>query len=203
MRAIETSTPERSFSRGFRVGVATWVGGALLTLSSSALAKPEFPGIIIDELARTADPPDKPASNCVPSCTLCHTSPSPDSENASRPIANNLILFRAPGPITLPLDPENLPVYLDALENDACANMNDPACVNGMCGPCDGDGDGVSDIAELRADSDPNGSGQLACPKYGCGARIAPEGSSRPLDGTAALAALSAAIVFVRRLRRR
>jgi hypothetical protein len=185
------------------------VCGLLLTLSSSALAKPEFPGIIVDELTRTAEGKEKPASNCIPTCSLCHTSPSPDLGNAAQPIANSLLLFRGkerPGGGTYPpsVDPGNLAIFLDALENDPCQNPNDLSCMNGgVCTQCDADGDGKADIYELRRDDNPNGGGQLACPKYGCGARIAPEGSSRPLDGTAALAALSAAIVLVRRWRRR
>jgi hypothetical protein len=80
----------------------------------------------------------------------------------------------------------------------------DAACATMPCGPCDADSDGVDDIAELINDDDPNNpAAKLACPQYGCGARIAPERPRRRLDGTAVLAALSAAAVFVRRIRRR
>jgi hypothetical protein len=213
MRAIETSSPERNFLlRRFRLTTAALVGGIFLTVSSPALARPDFPGIIVDELNRT-EGPDKPGITCTPTCSLCHTSPSPDSGNAATKMANTLLLFR--GQVRPPFDDPNdkypddievetLPVFLDALENDPCPNMSDAACVDPMmCLACNSDGEGAADIAELRRDQDPNGPGALACPKYGCGARIAPERSNRPLDGTAALAALSAAIVFVRRWRRR
>jgi hypothetical protein len=197
MRLVETSFLERNFQRGFRLGGAALAGALLLTVSGSALALPEFPQVIVDTLSEQG-------LTCTPTCSLCHTSPSPDSGNAAQPIANNLVLFRAPpGPITLPLEPENLPVYLEALQKEPCANRDDSACADPMnCLPCDGDGDGTPDIAELLADENPNGSGKLACPQYGCGAHIAPERRSRPLDGTAVLAALSAAVVLVRRWRR-
>ena len=209
MRASESSTPERNFRlRRFRSSTFALVGAVLLTVSSPALARPEFPGIVFDELIRTSNS-EKAAPNCTPTCSLCHTSPSPDSGNASQPIANGLLSFprsTMPGGGTYPdvITVDNLPLFLDALENQQCPVTAEACAMDPtMCGPCNSDGEGAADIAELRRDQDPNGPGALACPKYGCGARIAPERSNRPLDGTAALAALSAAIVFVRRWRRR
>jgi hypothetical protein len=193
MRAIDTSSSERNYRRGFRVRTAALVASVLLTVSSSALAFPDFPGIIVDELNRTATGPEKPGITCTPTCSLCHTSPSPDSGNADQHLALDLLSFAMPlGRI---LEPKSLPAFLDALENQPCPT--------GAPGPCDGDGDGQADIYELRRDLNPNGPGELACPQYGCGARIAPERPTRPLDGAAALAALSAAAVLVRRWRRR
>lgn len=193
MRAIDTSSSERNFRRGFRVRTAALVTSVFLTVSSSALAFPEFPGIIVDELNRTATGPEKPDITCTPTCSLCHTSPSPDTGNATQPLATDLFSFTMTLGI---LEPESLPAFLQALETQQCPDTPEP-------GPCDGDGDGKDDIYELRRGQDPNGSGALACPKYGCGARIAPQGSNRPLDGTAALVALSTAAVLVRRWRRR
>lgn len=199
MASNETFPPEHAFKRcGFRSCTALVVGGLLLSISSPALALPEAPGVIIEELGDLG-------LDCTPTCTLCHTSLSADSQNAVRPIAVNLIAFRTPGPISVPFTAENLPIYLEALRTQPCAKAEDVACANGMpCKVCDGDGDGVGDIAELIDDSDPNlPDAKLACPQYGCGAHIAPERPRRPLDGTTVLAALGAAAVLVRRIRRR
>jgi hypothetical protein len=209
MRATEPSTPERPYRRRARAGAAFLVGGLLLAVATPARAFPEAPGIIVDELSRTAGP-GKDATGCTPTCSMCHTSPSPDRSNAGTLMATNLLAFRMkerPGGGTYPTSIErtNFATFIQALENDPCKNPDDIACsMDPMnCGFCDGDADGTPDIAELRKDQDPNGSGKLACPQYGCGAHIAPERRSRPLDGTAVLAALSAAVVLVRRWRRR
>ena len=46
-------------------------------------------------------------------------------------------------------------------------------------GPCDSDNDGIRDVAELRAGTDPDGPGQLTeCPQYGCGAKAEPAAQS-------------------------
>jgi MYXO-CTERM domain-containing protein len=205
MAPIETSSPRRSFRQlGFRACAAALVGGVILAFSSPASAKPQFPQVMVDTLGEQG-------LDCTPTCSMCHTSPSPDSGNAAQPIANNLLSFTGepgPGGKLLPdvIEPENLPLFLEALQTLPCANMNDAACMTGAmpCEKCDGDGDGDDDIAELLVDSDPNlPAAKLACPQYGCGAHIAPERPSRPLDGTAALAALSVAAVLLRRFRRR
>jgi hypothetical protein len=173
-----------------------WLVGAaavaLLTASSTALARPEFPGILIDELGLS----------CPPPCAVCHTG-TPDANNPNQPFADNLYAWRDTLMIG-PLNEQNLPAILEAEATQACANEDDPACVGGMCTrPCDANANGQSDVEDLQNDVNPNpGAQQLACPKYGCGARIAPERPLRPLDGAASLVALGAMLVVVRRVRR-
>jgi hypothetical protein len=73
-----------------------------------------------------------------------------------------------------------------------------------MCtGVCNADGDDTPDVQELRNGTNPNpGGADLKCPHYGCGARIAPPRPGRPIDATAALAALGT-LVLASRWRRR
>jgi MYXO-CTERM domain-containing protein len=181
-------------SAGFvcALGVALVVAAFPSTVS----ARPEFPGVVQETLGL----------DCAPPCTVCHTSPAPDGTNAEQPFANNVLVWAAT--LMTPLiTEENLPTILNALATQACANVDDPGC--GLMGdvctlPCDANANGATDIADLEGAIDPNpGAKELACPKYGCGARIAPERPSRPLDGAATLVALGAAFVFARRFGRR
>jgi MYXO-CTERM domain-containing protein len=164
---------------------------AILAASSPADARPLFPGILIDELGLT----------CTPQCSLCHTSPSPGTENAEQWFALNLKAVVS-GPVTV----ENLPGALKALENEPCRRDDDPGCMPDAMGNCtavcDADGTGEPDIKELRVNTNPNNSDVMHCPQYGCGAHVAPVNPKRPIDGTAALAALGAVAVLVRRWRR-
>ena len=171
------------------------VGLALATVvawSSSAWARPEFPGIVQTTL--------KPDLLCPPTCTICHTTPNPvDETTATQLFVNNLSLAGPAG-----ITEESLPDVLLALEQQVCTNPEDRSCPGGMCTkPCDADGDGMGDVEEIRNGRNPNNSTTMPCPEYGCFARVAPTPAKRSLDGTAVLAALGAALVLAGRWRRR
>jgi hypothetical protein len=167
---------------------------ALLAVSAPAHARPPFPGIVQETLDLS----------CAPPCTLCHTSPSPVADNATQPFVTNLYYTRdAHSAEHHPISESTLPNLLRLLETSPCAKMDDFACTTTPCGPCNADGTGEPDIAELRAGDNPNNSDELHCPKYGCGAHIAPLRPGRPVDGSVALVTLGAVAVFVRRWRRR
>jgi hypothetical protein len=154
-------------------------------------ARPEFPGIVQETLARLSP------EVCPPPCVLCHTSSAPNKENVEQPFAVNLQKFKQP--LDLPVTEETLPDFLDHMETDPCPNTGDPACSTTPCGVCNADGTGEADIAELRKNENPNNSGNIVCPKYGCGARVASPPLGRSLDGAALLVALAGAGVLARR----
>jgi MYXO-CTERM domain-containing protein len=192
MLPTSAATPRRS------AGFVRALGMALVVAAfpSTASARPEFPGVVQETLGL----------DCAPPCTVCHTSPAPDGTNANQPFATNVQLWGAALNTPL-LSEDNLPNVLNAQATQPCANEGDLGCapMGGVCTlPCDANANGATDIADLEAAIDPNpGAKELACPKYGCGARIAPERPSRPIDGAATLVALGAAFVFARRFGRR
>ncbi|HEX6764775.1 MAG TPA: hypothetical protein VF103_04840 [Polyangiaceae bacterium] len=164
-----------------------------MAVSTPAYAKPPFPGIVKEKLDL----------GCAPPCTLCHTSPSPNASNAEQPFVNDLYAWaKVPEP-DLVISESTLPGLLKQLETGECPPDAASACTTTPCGPCDADGTGGPDITELRAGDNPNNSDELHCPKYGCGAHIAPLRPTRPIDGSAALATLGTVAVLVRRWRRR
>lgn len=176
--------------------------GLVSALSSgSALASESFPGAMQEYLLATGAAP-----TCPPTCTLCHTSPSGGAETVRESgftlsIRNqSTVGWRnrgemPPRPLT-GLDPSTVGPALHALETLECSTTP------GTGKACDSDNDGVPDVAELRAGTDPDGPGLLAeCPQYGCGASVAPV-ASRPYEVPGAwLVAALGALVFVRRRR--
>ncbi len=175
--------------------------GALAT-PVAAQASPSFPGAIMDYLTLTGEAP-----SCPPACLLCHTSPqggvltvrdmgfTRNIRNQSS-IGYDLRGRRPPGPLG-DADETTVGPALQALETLDC--YSDPGHV------CDSDHDGVPDVAELRAGTNPDGPGGLVdCPQYGCGAKasIAPSPRSpHELDGALLFAAVGV-LVVVRRRRR-
>jgi hypothetical protein len=112
------------------------------------------------------------------SCALCHTNGVTGVGTVNTPIGKAL---RARGLVSG--NDGSLTAALDALAKDGV----------------DSDGDGVPDVEELKAGTDPNVAGtdtgaSPATPKYGCGAEVAP--------GLEALA-LGVWLVFSRRRRAR
>jgi hypothetical protein len=194
MTLVELSPPARPSIRRSSWLVRAFVAGTFLTASSTAWARPEFPGVVQEELG-----------GCAPPCTICHTTPNPEDEStATQPFADNLYAWKDPSAL---FDEAMLRSLLALEASGVCPNAMDAGCVadGGCMGPCDANNNGKSDIEDLETATDPNpGARFLACPKYGCGARIAPaRGPVRPLDGATSLLALGAVCMLVRRWRRR
>lgn len=182
------------------VGLATWVGGA-----RPAQAFEEYPAAIQEAF---------PSATCPVTCLLCHSSmaggkdtvrPAPDVELGGARgygvFVQNLIAIAgdAMTPITSAgtISVETMKAAVLALQSAPCDGASGP--------PCDSDGDGATDFAELGAGTDPSKAGGGSdCPQYGCGARVAPATAPvRGPDAGAIAAALGVALVLARRFRRK
>lgn len=194
MAAFRDSSPARLRPSRFGFCLGSLALVALVGVSAPALARPPFPGIVQDTLDLT----------CAPPCQLCHTSPSPNGSNADQPFVNNLILLGQAQAPQVAVSESTLPALLKQLETAPCQNPRDPACAGMMpcTAVCNADGSGDPDITELRAGDNPNNTDILHCPRYGCGAHVAPTSRKRPIDGSSLLVAFGAVAVLVRRWRR-
>lgn len=190
------------FSALLRLAPALTAGLLSVGLPAVAAASQTFPGAIQDYLMSTGDAPP-----CAPTCTLCHASPSggvetvrsagfTDNLRGQSAVAFNMRNRMPPGALTA-LDPSTVGPALKALETLDCASA--PGKV------CDSDGDGMPDVAELRAGRNPDGPGDLGeCPQYGCGASsekasIVPSSRSREVPGAWLVAAVGLLVVARRR----
>jgi hypothetical protein len=102
----------------------------------------------------------------------------------------------------IPGDPERLRCALSLLAPE-CEEPPECAAPGQTCADVDSDGDGMSDVEELRALRDPNAeNGDTFCgPKYGCGAHVVRRRAAQR-DGTAAgWAALLVALALLLRKR--
>lgn len=174
--------------------------GTSLLLGSArpAAAEPEFPGVIAAHLG----------TDCTPQCVLCHTVPEGGARNLKKPSVKMPTGTTGYGLFLANIENvggdipniDGLPAMLDALEKQPCSADT--------MSPCDSDGDGTSDIDELRAGTDPDQKGGLSScdqPKYGCGASMLtplPHTSDATDRAAAALGLLAVGLVFARRLRR-
>ncbi|WP_394829145.1 thrombospondin type 3 repeat-containing protein [Pendulispora albinea] len=107
--------------------------------------------------------------NAAPPCTLCHLTDSGGKGTVVTPFGR-LMMQRG----LVEEDETALKTALMAVEAEGK----------------DSDGDGVGDIAELRAGTDPNTppGGEASIPAYGCGAQVSP-GRALPNAGLVLLAA--------------
>ncbi len=195
--------------------VACTLAFGVLGLGARAQASPSFPGAIQDYLEKTGA-----YSACPPPCLLCHTSPQGGASTRKDEgvetrtegalgygvfLANLSQAGKDAGIAKIGAgDTASLAAALAALEKNPC---DGPPPAGVPPGPlCDSDSDQLPDVAELRQARDPDvpGEGSLAhCPKYGCGASIAPRPRlPRELDG-ALFCALGLLAVACRRLSRR
>jgi hypothetical protein len=172
--------------RSLRAFAAITLACAAFLSSGSAWARAEFPGVVQETLKM----------ECAPPCTICHTSPNGGGDTLEQPFYVDL------SQVDPSITEETLPDLLKALGDVPCPVATNPACASGMCGPCDADGNGKSDIEDLESGVNPNTGTELACPRYGCGAHVAPERPARRLDGTATLLLLGAIGMSARRARR-
>jgi hypothetical protein len=190
--------------------LSTGVVMAVMASSAPASAHEVFPGELQSYLK----------NQCPAQCTLCHTSPQGGQANLKSSLfdtgmiplvsqtkgsgeffANHVRVWANGQKPSYPDTEAQLKAAIDALKTRACDLGSGP--------PCDSDGDGVGDVAELIADSNPDAPdkpGEYCIgPKYGCGATI----SSLPRERTAtreaafAMSLLGVGLVFLRRARRR
>lgn len=109
-----------------------------------------------------------------PDCSLCHAGGATGSGTATTPFATAM---RNRGMVAG--NTQSVSAALQQLETDQV----------------DSDGDGATDVDELRAGTDPNGAGELALPTYGC--------ASAGLPSVLVLAAAGLLALYRRRSHRR
>lgn len=133
--------------------------------------------------------------SCPPPCTICHATNNGglgtiELSDGGKPFGDAMFNIGE-------LEADDTDLLIKALAKlDADGN--------------DSDGDGVSDIDALRADTDPNVGGNVCGPKYGCGATIAKRKSLpgepwyQRLDpfGTGAATLIAAGLLWLRRRKR-
>jgi hypothetical protein len=147
--------------------------GLVCAIPRVALASPTFP----DEIARVLDMP------CVPQCVLCHTTNLGGYGTALTPFAAAMVSKPPKGSKLQPAHTDSVAPALAALTDQKI----------------DSDHDGVTDVDELKAGTNPNGEAVELCSDigYGC-ARVAPRGT----PSTTALAAIAAVLAWCVRRRK-
>ena len=175
---------------------------APVLVAAPAAAYPTFPGAMQERLDLT----------CPPSCLLCHTRLEGGKDYLKdgpeiSPVRGNGVFvqnLRFVGQkLRTPISNDEVAPFEKLLDAYATA----PCDGNAGTPPCDSDGDGVSDIAELKENKDPESlRGTLDdCVLYGCGAHIAPR-RGFDVSGSSVgawFAALGGLLVVGRRVRRR
>lgn len=116
-----------------------------LLTASIAWGTPTFPAVLQSHLSLAEAP--------AQSCGLCHLNGVPGVGTVTTPFG---IALRERGLVAS--SDASLRAALDAVGDGT-----------------DSDGDGTSDLAELRAGTDPNGTKSADGPRYGCGASTVPQ----------------------------
>lgn len=116
----------------------------------------------------------------APSCALCHAG------------------TQARGTVTTPFGVTIRSRGAQAYDDDSLRTALDALAAEGK----DSDADGTPDIEELKAGTDPNGTGEAVVPEYGCASAPATSHDAFPAFAPVALAALAArALAALRRKR--
>jgi hypothetical protein len=183
---------------------------AVLSVARPVAAEPTFPSVIQKVYG----------GDCAVQCTLCHSRPEGgagyyqpsglDPAYVPKMAANTGegAFFANFINVIVGTNHQPLPSSDGALENDLRTYAS-AKCNTSSSGPCDSDGDGVTDAKEFaeKPSGDPNVAGGDLCigPTYGCGATITPlpRESSASWRAAAVLAALGAGLVVARRVQRR
>lgn len=191
--------PIRSLQELIRPLPVVVLAGAALLLAAAAHADPLAPGFIQQTFGL----------ECTPDCTLCHATTVGGYGNYRNAVSATgqatggafILDLKACGFDPLKKDP----TWAAAVAT--CEAPTPPAGFpQGQKWPPDADNDGVPDMAELKAGTDPNNgaSGARICagvPTYGC-VRVARGNSIDGLALFASTAVLFAGIALVRRKRR-
>jgi len=121
---------------------------------------------------------------CAPPCTLCHTTTPGTAQTATKLFASTVITHGL-----IPGHPESMTTVVAALRADMV----------------DTDKDGVLDVDELAAGSDPSNprpGSELCGPLYGCAGGHIAKVSPRPTDRAPWLFASALALLLFSRMRR-
>lgn len=160
--------------RGCRRSWIVAVRGAAIIATMSAAPRAHASPIYPGIVASVVGAPHSPP------CTVCHETPSGGLGTATKPLA---VYLRSRGLVA----------------NDEGSLRN--ALAAAAAEKHDSDGDGVSDVDELKAGTDPNvvGTDALAPPEYGCGGGNNISGSRSTNNGFMAAFALAYLCVARRR----